>query len=150
MPPLPDTSRFAPPPPVCPARDLVSRAAKLLSNAKQPVILAGSLLKEPRRLGERVALAEKLNAAVLTSTKLPAAFPTDHRLHVSAVRSLPRSGHGKHTRDADVVLSLDWLDLAGLLKQASRATPFPGKVIHVSCDAHNHRGWSADHQGLPP
>ena len=48
------------------------------------------------------------------------------------------------------MLSLDWLDLAGTLKQACGARPFPGKVIQVSCDQHNHRGWSADHQGLPP
>jgi thiamine pyrophosphate-dependent acetolactate synthase large subunit-like protein len=51
---------------------------------------------------------------------------------------------------ADVVLSLDWLDLAGTFKQAYGAHPVTAKVIHVSCDAHNHRGWSADHQGLPP
>jgi hypothetical protein len=24
------------------------------------------------------------------------------------------------------------------------------KVIQVSCDAYSHRGWSMDHQGLPP
>ena len=146
---LPDTARYAPPPPVHPAPDLVSRAAKLLSNAKQPVILAGRCSRSLAGWRERVALAEKLNAAVLTTTKLAAAFPTDHRLHAAPPALYFDRATENFVANADVVLSLDWLDLAGLLKQASRATPFPGKVIHVSCDAHSHRGWSADHQGLP-
>ena len=150
MPPLPDTTRYAPPPRVQPGPDLVSRAAKLLSNAKQPVILAGRCSRSLTGWDERVALAEKLNAAVLTNTKLAAAFPTDHRLHAAPPALYFDQATEKLIANADVVLSLDWLDLAGILKQASRATPFRGKVIHVSCDAHSHRGWSADHQGLPP
>lgn len=51
---------------------------------------------------------------------------------------------------ADVVLSLDWIDLSGAFKQACGTQPVSAKVIQVSCDAHNHRGWSSDHQGLPP
>src|SRR6185369_5857557 len=41
LPRLPDVSRYAPPPPVKPAPEVIAQAAKLLSNAKQPVILAG-------------------------------------------------------------------------------------------------------------
>jgi hypothetical protein len=52
--------------------------------------------------------------------------------------------------EADVILSLDWLDLAGTFKQVYEGNPVPAKVIHVSCDAHVHRGWSADYQALPP
>jgi thiamine pyrophosphate-dependent acetolactate synthase large subunit-like protein len=52
--------------------------------------------------------------------------------------------------DADVILSLDWLDLAGTLKQAYGSKPVTAKIIQVSCDAHNHRGWSMDYQALPP
>ena len=53
-------------------------------------------------------------------------------------------------RGADVILSLDYLDLAGTLKQAFGNTPVQAKVIQVSCDQHSHRGWSADYFGLPP
>jgi len=49
-----------------------------------------------------------------------------------------------------VILSLDWLDLAGTLKQAYGSKPVTAKIIQVSCDAHNHRGWSMDYQALPP
>jgi thiamine pyrophosphate-dependent acetolactate synthase large subunit-like protein len=48
-----------------------------------------------------------------------------------------------------VVLSLDWNDLGGTLKQVWGDQPVAARVIQVSADQHNHRGWSADHQGLP-
>jgi hypothetical protein len=53
-------------------------------------------------------------------------------------------------READVVLSLDYLDLAGTLRQAFGDQPVTATVIQVSCDAHSHRGGGADHFGLPP
>jgi thiamine pyrophosphate-dependent acetolactate synthase large subunit-like protein len=150
LPPLPDVTRYSTPAPAQPAPQLIAAAAKLLSSAKQPVILAGRCSRSIEGWRQRVALAEKLNAAVLTNIKLAAAFPTDHRLHAAPPGAYLTAESEKLVADADVVLSLDWLDLAGTLKQACGATPFAGKVIHVSCDAHSHRGWSMDHQGLPP
>ena len=47
---------------------------------------------------------------------------------------------------ADVVLSLDWVDLAGTLRSAG-ACP---KVVAVSLDQQVHNGWSMDYQALPP
>ncbi|MES2561158.1 MAG: thiamine pyrophosphate-dependent enzyme [Pseudomonadota bacterium] len=150
LPPLPDVTRYAPPAPAQPAPELIAAAAKFLSNAKQPVILAGRCSRSIEGWRQRVALAEKLNAAVLTNIKLAAAFPTDHRLHAAPPGAYLTAESEKLVAGADVVLSLDWLDLAGTLKQACGATPYAGKVIHISCDAHSHRGWSMDHQGLPP
>jgi len=49
-----------------------------------------------------------------------------------------------------VVLALDWVDTMGMLKAAWGDTPIGSKVIRVSVDAHSHRGWSMDYQGLPP
>jgi hypothetical protein len=51
---------------------------------------------------------------------------------------------------ADVILALDWLDLAGTFKQALGDQPVSAKVIQVSCDVHAHRGWNFDYQGLAP
>ena len=150
LPPLPDVARYAAPAAVRPAPELVAAAARLLSEAKRPVILAGRCSRSMDGWRARIALAEKLNAPVLTSIKLAAAFPTDHRLHpVPPFQALP-SEAGELIAGADVVLALDWLDLAGTLKQACGDRPVAAKVIHVSCDAHSHRGWSSDHQGLPP
>jgi thiamine pyrophosphate-dependent acetolactate synthase large subunit-like protein len=97
-----------------------------------------------------VALAEKLQAPVITNLTLPAVFPTSHPLHAATPGLLLTSEAEALVAGADVVLSLDWIDLAGTLRQACRQQPFAGRVIHVSCDAHNHRGWSADHFGLAP
>jgi thiamine pyrophosphate-dependent acetolactate synthase large subunit-like protein len=151
MPPLPDVSRYPVPQPTLPAPELVAAAAKLLSSAKNPVILAGRCSRSLEGWRQRVALAEKLNAPVLTSIKIAAAFPTDHRLHpVPPFQSLLPEAK-KLIAAADVILSLDWLDLAGTLQQTFGSSgAVPSKIIQVSCDAYSHRGWSSDHQGLPP
>lgn len=150
LPPLPDAARYAVPPAVRPATELVAAAAKLLTEAQHPVILAGRCSRSLDGWNARVALAEKLNAPVLTNIKLAAAFPTDHRLHAAAPAPSLAPEAKTLIAAADVILALDWLDLAGTLKQAYGEQPVAAKVIQVSCDAHSHRGWSMDHQGLPP
>ena len=150
MPKLPDVKRYAAPAMVRPAPEPVAAAAKLLSDAKNPLLLAGRCSRDLDAWKARVALAEKLNLRVLTNMKVAAAFPTDHRLHAAP----PANRFGPETlkmiADADVILSLDWLDLAGLLKTAYGSRPVTARIIQVSCDQHSHRGWSMDHQGLPP
>jgi thiamine pyrophosphate-dependent acetolactate synthase large subunit-like protein len=150
MPDIPDVMRYAAPAPVQPAPEAVLAAAKLLSDAKNPVMLAGRCSRSMEAWQARVALAEKLNMRVHTNIKLAASFPTDHRLHpVPPSNRLTAEGQ-KLLAAADVILSLDCLDLAGTLKQAYGDQPIEAKVIQVSCDAHNHRGWSMDYYGLPP
>ena len=50
-------------------------------------------------------------------------------------------------RRADVILSLDWVDLAGALRIAD--VPPSTKIIQISLDHRIHNGWSMDHQALP-
>jgi thiamine pyrophosphate-dependent acetolactate synthase large subunit-like protein len=147
LPPVPDVSRYGAPPPVLPSKEAVTKAAQLLSSAKSPAILAGRVSRSEAAWKARVVLAEKLQARVFTDIKTPAAFPTDHPLHAAPPATFP---DGKLLRDADVVLSLDWVDTAGTLKAAWGDAPIGAKVIRVSVDAHIHRGWSMDYQGLPP
>ncbi len=150
LPTLPDASRFRAPAPVLPAPELLEQAAKLLSGAKNPVILMGRATRSEAGWKQRVALAEKLQAKVLTDLKMPAAFPTDHPLHPVAPGVFFSPAACKLLREADVVLALDWYDVAGALKQAWGAEPITAKVINVSPDQLVHRGWSMDYQGLPP
>jgi thiamine pyrophosphate-dependent acetolactate synthase large subunit-like protein len=150
MPALPDPKRFRPADPAQPAPKAIESAAKLLSGAKHPVILAGRVSRGEAAWKDRVALAEKLQARVFTDIKLGAAFPTDHPLHAAPPATFLPPDAAKLLRDADVVLALDWVDLAGVLKQVWGADPVGAKVIQVSADAHLHRGWSMDYQGLPP
>jgi thiamine pyrophosphate-dependent acetolactate synthase large subunit-like protein len=149
LPPLPDAKRYRAPDPVLPAEHLVDAAAKLLSGAKHPVILAGRASRSESCWKQRVALAEKLHARAFTDIKVGAAFPTDHPLHAAPPSTFLSPDAAKLLREADVVLSLDWVDLAGALKAAWGADPVGAKVIQISPDAHIHRGWSMDYQGLP-
>ena len=150
LPDLPQVSRFRAPDSVIAKKESVTEAAKLLSNSKNPVILAGRVSRSESDWKNRVALAEKLQARVLTDIKAGAAFPTDHALHAAPPATFLGEEGKKALRAADVVLSLDWIDTAGTLKQAWGETPVGAKVILVSPDAHVHRGWSMDYQGLPP
>jgi thiamine pyrophosphate-dependent acetolactate synthase large subunit-like protein len=150
LPALPDVGRFKSPPAVLPSRELIETAAGLLSSAKSPLILAGRASRSESDWKNRIALAEKINARVLTDIKAGAAFPTDHPLHAAPPAAFLGDEGKKALREADVVLSLDWIDTAGTLKQAWGDTPVGAKVILVSPDQHSHRGWSMDYQGLPP
>jgi thiamine pyrophosphate-dependent acetolactate synthase large subunit-like protein len=150
LPPLPDAARFRAPEPVVPAPHLVEAAAKLLSQAKHPVMLIGRVSRSESGWAKRAALAERLQARVFTDIKVGAAFPTDHPLHAAPPGNFFSPPVAQLLRQADVVLSLDSVDLAGSLKAAWGAEPVGAKVINVSPDAHIHRGWSTDYQGLPP
>jgi thiamine pyrophosphate-dependent acetolactate synthase large subunit-like protein len=147
LPALPDVSRFRAPEPVRPSESSVREAAQLLSSARNPAMLIGRVSRDENAWKQRVALAEKLQAKVFTDIKAPAAFPTDHPLHAAPPATFP---DGKLLRDCDVIMSLDWIDTAGTLKAAWGEAPISAKIIRVSTDAHLHRGWSADYQGLPP
>src|SRR5687768_7176496 len=150
LPTMPDVTRYAAPAAVRPDPEVVAAAARLLSGAKTPLMLAGRVSRSVEGWNARVALAEKLNLRTLTNLKTAAAFPTDHRLHIGPAANRLSPELQKAVAEADVILSLDWLDLAGTLKQAYGAKAVTAKVIQVSCDAHNHRGWSMDYQAMPP
>jgi len=147
LPPLADVTRYRAPESPLPGNDLIQQAAQLLSSAKSPAILAGRVGRSEAAWNARIALAEKLQARVYTDIKTPAAFPTDHPLHAEPPATFPG---GRLLKEADVILALDCVDLAGTLKTTWGDAPIGAKVIRVSVDAHIHRGWSMDYQGLPP
>jgi thiamine pyrophosphate-dependent acetolactate synthase large subunit-like protein len=147
---LPDPARYLAPPQARPSDETVMAAADMLSKARRPVILMGRVSRSEQGWAERIQLAETLNAEVLTDLKIGAAFPTDHRLHAAPSGAFLSPAAQTVLREADVVLSLDWLDLSGTLKQAWGDTPVGSKIIQVSVDHYSHNGWSMDHQGLPP
>jgi len=148
--PLPDPARYKAPPPAEPPAAVVREAAQWLSSARRPVILMGRVSRDEADWNKRRQLAEKLNAQVMTDLKVGAAFPTSHRLHAAAPGFFLSPQSAAVLKQADVVLSLDWWDLGGTLKQAWGAEPVGSRVIQASVDHHNHRGWSQDHQALPP
>jgi thiamine pyrophosphate-dependent acetolactate synthase large subunit-like protein len=143
-----ETARYMPDAAAAPSPELIARAAELLRSAKSPLIMAGRVSRSEAAWNERVALAEKLGARVVTDLKVACSFPTDHPLHVGApgmIGTNPDSAEA--VGNADVILSLDWLDLAGSLKSAGQVS---AKVIQISLDHQLHNGWSMDYQALPP
>jgi len=149
MPALPDPARFRPATPLVPPPESLRRAAALLARARHPEILSGRIARDAGSWRARVALAEKLQARVFTDLKAGAAFPTDHPLHAAPPAIFLSAEAADALRHADVVLALDWIDVAGTLKQAWGEAPVGAKLIQISPDAYSHRGWSMDYQGLP-
>src|SRR4029077_13842713 len=86
----------------------------------------------------------------MTDLKCAAVFPTDHPMHVGAPATFLGQEAGQAIAAADVILSLDWVDLAGAVKGACGTVSPAAKVITVTLDHQLHNGWSMDHQSLPP
>src|SRR5262249_1881294 len=151
--PLPeiDAARFMPPAPLAPPAEAIAQAAALPRAAQHPVIFAGRSSRSIDAWNARVALAEAIGARVVTDLKQAAAFPTDHPLHAGAPGTIaPVAEAADAIRNADVIVSLDWVDLAGTLRTVFGAVPPPARIIQVSLDHLVHNGWSMDYQGLPP
>ena len=147
---MPDVARFAPPVLLRPDPRTLADAVARLRAAKRPVILMGRVSRSEADWAARVALAEWLAAPVVTDLKVAAAFPTDHPLHAAPPGAYLAAEAIAALRDADVVLALDWVDLAGTLAQAWPDAAVPCVVINATLDAQLARGWSKDHFALPP
>jgi acetolactate synthase I/II/III large subunit len=149
--PLPslDIQRLMPAASAVPGPDVVTRAASALAEAKRPVILAGRGSRTQDAWDKRLALAERIAARVITDLKLGAVFPTDHPLHAGAPATWLDSDASAALAQADVVLSLDWVDLGGTLRAVFGTEGVSAKVMHASLDHRLHSGWSMDYQTLP-
>jgi len=148
VPPI-DAQRFMPAVTSAAPADQIEAAIALLRGAKQPLILAGRVSRDLDAWKNRITLAERLGARVVTDLKIAASFPTNHPLHAGAPGGTVLAPEAiEAIRNADVILSLDWLDVAGTFKNAGGNVT--AKVVQISVDHHLHNGWSMDYQGLPP
>ena len=147
---FPDLSRYQPPALPRAAQAAVEEAAAVLMQAKQPLILMGRCGLSDESWNQRVQLAERLGAVVMTDLKLRAAFPTDHPAHVTN----PLLDYQEDARgiiaDADVILALEWVDLEGTLRAAKRTSSPPARIISCSMDLTLQNGAHANYMGLAP
>lgn len=146
----PSIERFPLPCPAEPTREAVGRTASTLSVARRPLIMIGRVSNKRADWDRRVALAERLGARVLTDIKTGASFPTAHPLQPCPPALYVSNEAGRLIREADAILSLDWIDLGGTLRQACGGAYPRGRVIQCSMDQYVHNGWSMDYQALPP
>ena len=84
----------------------IEKAARLMKEAKRPVILAGGGMLRSRAYDDLVRLAETWGAAVITTMAGKSAFPENHPLygfHTGSKGTIPGL---ELSRKADVILSL--------------------------------------------
>jgi thiamine pyrophosphate-dependent acetolactate synthase large subunit-like protein len=114
------------------ARD-IDDAAKMLLAAKTPMIIAGQGVLYAEASDELVALADLLDAPVMTTTDGKSAFPEDHPLALGSGGTV-YTGHGRHfLHESDVILAI-----GTSLTRHNISTPIilPGKrIIHATNDA---------------
>jgi thiamine pyrophosphate-dependent acetolactate synthase large subunit-like protein len=149
---IPDPARFAPAPSPAATHASVLQALKAIDKAKFPMILMGRVSRKQDDWDRRVRFAEAIGAAVLTSSNDPSAFPTTHPLHLAAPCLRPSKAATGLIEKADLIISLDWLDLAGVFRlslgTAQTQVPADKTIIHCSVDSIRTNGWSMDHQAL--
>ena len=145
-----DPRLLQPTAPPAPNAQALGEAARLLSQAQRIVMLVGRGSRKAADWARRIDLAEGLDAQVATDLKLGAAFPTDHPRHLAAPAMFAPPTLLSALAQAEVILSLDWVDLAGTLKQAYGGATPRAKIIHASLDSQLHTGWNMEYFGLAP
>ncbi|KAH8911233.1 thiamine pyrophosphate protein TPP binding domain protein, partial [Coniochaeta sp. PMI_546] len=137
-------------PPGAATADL-ERLRDRLSASSTPLFLFGRVNRSRESWDNRVRLAERHDARVLTDLKVSAAFPTQHHLHACAPSVFCSPQMSEVIRAADLIVSFDWVDLAGTLQAAYPLGVEPSAhIVHISLDSALHNGWSKDHFGHPP
>jgi len=148
--PMPKLERFTAPSAPVPAAADVKRAVEIMRSAKHPLLLVGRMSRDLGAYNDRIALAEALGAKVISDLRCGSVFPTAHPLHVGrASMRLTKDGLAALS-EADAILSLEPLDLAGVLTTVFGAEPPKATIVNASLDFYVHNGFSMDHQALPP
>jgi thiamine pyrophosphate-dependent acetolactate synthase large subunit-like protein len=150
LPELPPLARYVAPGPADPSPEALATAKRLLVQAERPLLMLGRVSAKREDWDRRVALAEQLGAHVLTDIKTGASFPSRHPLQPFPPTLYVTPEAGDLIRQADVILSLDWIDPGGTMRQACGGELPRAKVILCSLDQYSHNGWSMDYQALPP
>jgi len=149
---IPDASRFAPAPTPAVAPVSIDQILKAIEQSEFPLILAGRVSRDQGDWDRRVRFAEAIGAAVLSSSNDPSAFPTTHPLHFAAPCVRPNKAATTLIEKADLIISLDWLDLAGVLRlslgKSQTQEPAAKTIVNCSVDSYRTNGWSMDHQAL--
>jgi thiamine pyrophosphate-dependent acetolactate synthase large subunit-like protein len=150
-PPIPDVRRDRSPRSHGPDAAAVGATLGFLGAARRPLFLLGRLGRDEQDWDRRVALAERYRALVISDLKNGAVFPTRHPLHPAPPGTFLPVAAARLIGDADLILSLDWIDLAGTIAAAAgHGRPSSARVISCTADPALHNGWSKDSFGREP
>ena len=134
---MPDPSRSVPSGQARGDPDSVVRAARLLADAKRPVILAGGGVAAAGAQDALLRLAEAKGAAVVTTMAGKGCFPEEHPLYAWHTGSKGTSIGLKMTSTADVLLAVGcrFADETACSYRPGVAFSIPPtKLIHVDID----------------
>ena len=148
--PLPALDRYRTATAGAPPAKAVHEVAELMRAARRPLLMIGRVSPDPADFARRVALAESVGAVVLTDIKTGASFPVPHRLQPFPPSLYVTGDASALIRDADLIVSLDWIDLGGSLVQACGGELPHARIVQCSLDQYVHNGWNMDYQALPP
>ncbi len=148
---IPDVRRDRSPRSHGPDAAAVGATLEFLGEARRPLFLLGRLGRDQRDWDRRVALAERHGALVISDLKNGAVFPSGHPLHPDPPGIFLPAASATLIGAADLILSLDWVDLAGTLAAAaSHGHPASARVVSCTLDTALLRGWSKDSYGREP
>jgi len=148
---IPDVRRDRSPRSHGPDGVAVKTTLEFLGQARRPLFLLGRLGRDEQDWDRRVALAERYGALVISDLKNGAVFPARHPLHPNPPGMFLPAASAKLIGDADLILSLDWVDLAGTISAAaSHGHPAAARIISCTTDSALHNGWSKDSFGREP
>ena len=119
-----ERERFVIAPKLAPSAGLVEEAARLLLEAKNPVLLVGSEVTTAGGVPAVTALAEALALPVVQAESLFADFPTDHPLFLGDVTVLE-----SRPEPADLFVNV------GARMPWDGGVPASARVVHVTTDA---------------
>jgi thiamine pyrophosphate-dependent acetolactate synthase large subunit-like protein len=148
---IPDVRRDRSPRSHGPDAEAVLATLGFLGQARRPLFLFGRGSRDEQDWDRRVALAERYGALVLSDLKNGAVFPTAHPLHPNPPGIFLPAASAELIGAADLILSLDWTDLAGTLAAAaSHGHPASARIISCTTDSALRNGWSKDSFGREP
>ena len=149
---VPDVARFRPPTPPHADPQALDEAARLLAEARFPVIVVESLGRRPEATPALCRLAELLAAPMIDlagESQGRPSVPGDHPLDMSDARH-------EVVGEADVILALDvtsFLSGLGETDRSTREVRFlneAARVIAMSLDDYAFRSWAHTFQSLAP
>jgi thiamine pyrophosphate-dependent acetolactate synthase large subunit-like protein len=136
---IPDVRRDRSPRSHGPDAVAIGTTLEYLGQAHRPLFLLGRLGRGEQDWDRRVALAERYGAMVVSDLKNGAVFPTRHRLHPHPPGIFLPAAAAKLIGAADLILSLDWVDLAGTISAAaSHGYPASARIISCTMDSALH------------
>jgi acetolactate synthase I/II/III large subunit len=148
---IPDVRRDRSPRAPGPDAEAVRTTLEFLGQARRPLFLLGRGSRDEQDWDRRVALAERYGALVLSDLKNGVVFPTAHLLHPNPPGIFLPAASAELIGAADLILSLDWTDLAGTLAAAaSHGHPASARIISCTTDSALRNGWSKDSFGREP